>query len=69
MIAGAGLALVAGAASALAPRARAAERKSLSRVVDLAGLAEWPPVGATPVVGGPKINGASDGASRVLALL
>jgi hypothetical protein len=69
MIAGAGLGLAAGAASVLAPRARAAERKSLRRVLDLANLAELPPAGATLVVGGPEINGASGGPGRVLALL
>jgi hypothetical protein len=67
MIAGAQPALAAGAASALARWARAAERKSFRRVVDLANLAELPPAGATLVVGAPK--GASSGPSPVLALL
>jgi kynurenine formamidase len=35
----------------------------------VANLAELPPVGATLVVGGPKIKGATGGPSRVLALL
>jgi kynurenine formamidase len=35
----------------------------------LANLAELPPSGATLVVGGPKIKGATGGPSRVLALL
>ncbi len=35
----------------------------------VANLAQLPPVGATIVVGGPKIKGATGGPSRVLALL
>jgi kynurenine formamidase len=35
----------------------------------VANLAELPPTGATLVVGGPKIKGATGGPSRVLALL
>jgi kynurenine formamidase len=35
----------------------------------VANLAELPPVGATLVVGGPKIKGATGGPTRVLALL
>ena len=35
----------------------------------VANLAELPPVGATLVVGGPKIKGATGGPSRVFALL
>jgi kynurenine formamidase len=35
----------------------------------VANLAELPPTGATLVVGGPKIKGATGGLSRVLALL
>jgi kynurenine formamidase len=35
----------------------------------VANLAELPPTGATLVVGGPKIEGATGGPSRVLALL
>jgi kynurenine formamidase len=35
----------------------------------VAKLAELPPVGATLVVGGPKIKGATGGPSRVFALL
>jgi kynurenine formamidase len=34
-----------------------------------ANLAALPPKGATLVVGGPKIRGASGGPSRVLALV